>query len=71
MMDEGQKPRESEVYCTFREVGVHNCSIPVRGKRFLFPIVQTGCGAHPASCVTGTGGVFPPELRRPEREDCH
>jgi hypothetical protein len=22
-------------------------------------VVQTGCGAHPASCTMGTGGSFP------------
>jgi hypothetical protein len=31
--------------------------IPIRGKIFLFQNIQTGSGAHPASCTMGTGGL--------------
>ena len=34
------------------------------GARFSAP-VQTGPGAHPASCTMGTGSL--PEVKRPER----
>jgi hypothetical protein len=34
-------------------------TVPGRDKRFFFSYVQTGTGAHPASCPTGTGGSFP------------
>jgi hypothetical protein len=30
--------------------------------------VQTGSGAHPASCTMGTGGPIPGGKARPERE---
>jgi hypothetical protein len=30
--------------------------------------VQTGSGAHPASCTVGTGGPFPGAKTRPERD---
>jgi hypothetical protein len=30
--------------------------------------VQTGSGAHPASCTTGTGGSFPGGKARPGRD---
>jgi hypothetical protein len=35
-------------------------SLPGRGER-IFPLacVQTGSGAHPASCTVGTGGSYP------------
>jgi hypothetical protein len=35
-------------------------SIPSRGKRIFFCSlsVQTGSGAHPATCTVGTGGPF-------------
>jgi hypothetical protein len=35
------------------------------------PCVQTGCGAHPASCTVGTGGSFPGGKARPERDADH
>jgi hypothetical protein len=41
--------------------------IPV-GARF-FANVQTGPGAHPASCTMGTGSF--PEVKRPERGADH
>jgi hypothetical protein len=30
--------------------------------------VQTGYGAHPASCPMGTGGLFPGDKARPGRD---
>jgi hypothetical protein len=33
--------------------------------------VQTGSGAHPASCPVGTGGPFPGGKARPERDADH
>jgi hypothetical protein len=33
--------------------------------------VQTGSGAHPASCTMGTGGPFPGGIARPERDADH
>jgi hypothetical protein len=33
--------------------------------------VQTGSGAHPASCTVGTGGSFPWGKARPERDADH
>jgi hypothetical protein len=33
--------------------------------------VQTGSGAHPASCTMGTGGPFPGSKRRPGRDADH
>jgi hypothetical protein len=32
------------------------------------PCIQTGSGAHPASCPTGTGGPFPGDKARPGRD---
>jgi hypothetical protein len=32
------------------------------------PCVQTGSGAHPASCTVGTGGSFPGGKARPGRD---
>jgi hypothetical protein len=32
------------------------------------PCVQTGSGAHPASCTMGTGGSFPRGKAGPERD---
>jgi hypothetical protein len=34
-------------------------------------IVQTGSGAHPASCTMGTGGSFPGGKARPGRDADH
>jgi hypothetical protein len=36
----------------------------------LIQSVQTGSGAHPASCPMGTGGDFP-EVKRQQRESDH
>jgi hypothetical protein len=33
--------------------------------------VQSGCGAHPASCTMGTGGPFPGDKARPGRDADH
>jgi hypothetical protein len=33
--------------------------------------VQTGSGAHPASCTMGTGGSFPGDKARPGRDADH
>jgi hypothetical protein len=33
--------------------------------------VQTGSGAHPASCTVGTGGPFPGVIARPGRDADH
>jgi hypothetical protein len=33
--------------------------------------VQTGSGAHPASCTMGTGGPFPGDKSRPRRDADH
>jgi hypothetical protein len=33
--------------------------------------VQTGSGAHPASCTMGTGGTFPGGRERPDRDADH
>jgi hypothetical protein len=33
--------------------------------------VQTGSGAHPASCTMGTGGPFPGGKARPWRDNDH
>jgi hypothetical protein len=33
--------------------------------------VQTGSGAHPASCTMGTGGPFPGAKARPGRDTDH
>jgi hypothetical protein len=33
--------------------------------------VQTGSGAHPASCTMGTGGPFPGPKARPGRDPDH
>jgi hypothetical protein len=46
-------------------------SIPGRGKMFfLLHIVQTACGAHPASYPIGTVGSFL-KVKRQEREADH
>jgi hypothetical protein len=38
---------------------------------FLSLCVQTGSGAHPASCKMGTGGPFPGAKARPGRDSDH
>jgi hypothetical protein len=45
---------------------------PAGGKDFSSSLcVQTGTGAHPASCTMGTGGPFPGGEARPERDADH
>jgi hypothetical protein len=53
-----------------RAIGVRS---PAGAKDFfLYPIcVQTGSGAHPASCTMGTGGTFPGGKARPGRDADH
>jgi hypothetical protein len=47
-------------------------SIPGRGKEFSSNLcVQTGSGAHPASCTVGTGASFPQGKVRPGRDADH
>jgi hypothetical protein len=51
---------------------VDRCSIPGIGE-MTFPVacVQTGSGAHPASCTMGTVGPFPGAKVRPGRDADH
>jgi hypothetical protein len=45
---------------------------PQRRKDFSSSLcVQTGSGAHPASCTMGTGGPFPGAKARPDRDGDH
>jgi hypothetical protein len=45
-----------------RAIGVRS---PAGVKDFSSSLcVQTGCGAHPASCIMGTGGVLSPGVKR-------
>jgi hypothetical protein len=45
---------------------------PARAKGFPSSLcVQTGSGAHPASCTMGTGGPFPGGKARPGRDADH
>jgi hypothetical protein len=45
---------------------------PAEAKDFTtFLCVQTGSGAHPASCPMGTGDTFPGGKARPGREADH
>jgi hypothetical protein len=45
---------------------------PQRRKGFSCNLcVQTGSGAHPASCTMGTGGPFPAVKARPGRDADH
>jgi hypothetical protein len=48
-------------------------SIPDRRRGFFSSnlCVQTGSGAHPASCTMGTGGSFPGGTARPGRDADH
>jgi hypothetical protein len=42
---------------------------PAGAEDFSFSLsVQTGSGAHPASCTMGTGGPFPGNKARPGRD---
>jgi hypothetical protein len=52
-----------------RAIGVRS---PVGTKDFSSSLyVQTGSGAHPASCTMGTGGPFPGGKARPGRDADH
>jgi hypothetical protein len=52
-----------------REIGVRS---PAEAKDFSSILrVQTGSGAHPASCPMGTGGPFPEGKARPGRDADH
>jgi hypothetical protein len=52
-----------------RAIGVRS---PAGAKDFsCSPCVQTGSGAHPASCTMGTGGPFPGGKARPGRDADH
>jgi hypothetical protein len=45
---------------------------PAGAKDFFSNLfVQTGSGAHPASCTMGTGGPFPGAKARPGRDADH
>jgi hypothetical protein len=47
-------------------------SIPAEAKDFSSDLcLQTGSGAHPASCTVGTGGPFPGGKARPGRDADH
>jgi hypothetical protein len=47
-------------------------SIPADPKKSSSSLcVQTGSGAHPASCTVGTGGPFPGGKARPGRDADH
>jgi hypothetical protein len=49
-----------------RAIGVRS---PAEAKDFSSSLfVQTGCGAHPASCTLGTGGPFSGGKARPVRD---
>jgi hypothetical protein len=52
-----------------RVIGVRS---PAGAKDFYSSLcVQTGSGAHPASCTMGTGGPFPGGKARPGRDADH
>jgi hypothetical protein len=52
-----------------RAIGVRS---PAGAKDFSSNLcVQTGSGAHPASCTKGTGGPFPGGKARPGRDADH
>jgi hypothetical protein len=52
-----------------RAIGVR---FPAEAKCFSSNLcVQTGSGAHPASCPKGTGGSFPGGKARPWRDADH
>jgi hypothetical protein len=45
---------------------------PTEAEEFPYNLcVQTGSGAHPASCIVGTGGSFPGGKARPGRDADH
>jgi hypothetical protein len=52
-----------------RAIGVRS---PKKAKDFSYSLfVQTGSGAHPASCTKGTRGPFPGAKERPGRDADH
>jgi hypothetical protein len=52
-----------------RAIGVRS---PAEANNFSSSLcVQTGSGAHPASCTMGTGGPFPGGKARPGRDTDH
>jgi hypothetical protein len=58
------------------DYGLDDRAIGVRSwagaKDFSYSLfVQTGSGAHPASCTTGTGGPFPGAKARPGHDADH
>jgi hypothetical protein len=58
------------------DYGLDDRAIGVRSqagaKDFSYNLfVQTGSGAHPASCTMGTGGPFPVAKARPGRDADH
>jgi hypothetical protein len=58
------------------DYGLDNRAIGVRSPAGVkdyssIPCVQTGSGAHPASCPMGTGGSFPGGKARPGRDANH
>jgi hypothetical protein len=56
------------------DYGLDDRSIDSRCRRKDFSsnlCVQTGCGAHPASCRLGTGGPFSGDKARPGRDADH
>lgn len=61
--------QDSSVYVVTRlRAGISEVRFLVRERDFpLHQDVQTGIGAHPVSCVVGTGTVFA-LVRRPGRE---
>jgi hypothetical protein len=52
-----------------RAIGVRSSAGATDFSSILF--VQTGSGAHPASCPMGTGGPFPGGKARPGRDADH
>jgi hypothetical protein len=62
--------REDTKYLSvFPRPGVRS---PAGAKDFSSSLcVQTGSGAHPASCTMGTGGLFPGGKARPGRDADH
>jgi hypothetical protein len=58
------------------DYGLDDLAIGVRfragAKDFSYSLfVQTGSGAHPASCTMGAGGPFPGAKARPRRDADH
>jgi hypothetical protein len=51
-----------------RAIGVRS---PAEAEDFPLSCVQTGSGAHSASCTMGTGGPFPGGKARPGRDADH